>query len=304
MRNLASCLSFFTILIFCLNCQKGSKGNDGESTDQVIQEAKADEQNQAEEAAKSENSQEEHHPQLANFEIANQFCASLKHLELKGDGFGKQFDLLCQNDQSTFLFNELATHAYAGEGDFDHVKIIEAREDEAVELSYLRVAFALKLPVSVTEIKDREIYQVLTQGLDFERHKVKIELGEKEGLEGLHYAKQNVKYDTEIIGPQSAEFINTRTTEVNQYQIIAGNDDLGMATEHLLDAEANPDYQYANTVNITLKDPASDGSYLISVVDFVTWNKGFFKTNVKSLIAITKEQAKVVYGALSTRGDQ
>ena len=102
MRNLASCLSFFTILIFCLNCQKGSKGNDGESTDQVIQEAKADEQNQAEEAAKSENSQEEHHPQLANFEIANQFCASLKHLELKGDGFGKQFDLLCQNDQSTF----------------------------------------------------------------------------------------------------------------------------------------------------------------------------------------------------------
>ena len=218
--------------------------------------------------------------------------------ELEGDGFSKELDVICDGQVPNATFSDLVNNAYIG-GQMSHSLLeLTAKENEELEQSSLLIAFAMKLPISVTELRDSGVYEILSQGLNFENHTVDIEVLETNELGGLNFERKTVQYDTLIIGPQSVEFTNQRQTEVNNYQVISGNDSIGFSSEHLLNADENGDYFKANTINVSLASGTDNESLLISVVSFVTWNRGFHKTNVRSLKAITEEQGILIFNNL------
>ena len=226
---------------------------------------------------------------------AADFCTAISKFTLEGDGFKDEISVLCdENNKGSKALEELLSTAAQGANAQINLAEYKSSEDEDVEQSTLLIGFALKLPLKTTEIRDADLYQQLTAGVDVEYHTVGIEILETTAKEGLHLSSRKMNYDTFIIGPQSTEFRNVRDTEVNSYQVVAGNDNIGFATEHLLNEADNGDYYKANTINLTLGNEAEGFSYQISIVSFVTWNRGFHNTNVRSLKTISEAQGQII----------
>lgn len=229
---------------------------------------------------------------------ADEFCGELKYLTIRDDGLKNDLGLICENDRATDLFAKLIADSYRGEGQFDKFTYSKIEENEGDKSSFL-VAFSHKIPkLSATNIRDSNLKTVLQNEINLDQYQRTVEKISETSEPGLNFLRQTFRYKTLIKAPQSTEFRNERVTEVNHYQVSVKREDLALSTEHLLDGDKNKDYEWARTITLVIGDPKEGGSFLVSIVDFKTWNQGFHKINIRALEALTKKSAQDVFDYL------
>jgi hypothetical protein len=227
----------------------------------------------------------------------NDFCSSVGFLELYDEAFKDDIAMLCNGDQPAELFGKIIEGAF-DESSFESYPYEKITELEN-ERSDFNVAFALKIPkLSAIDIRESDLNRVLQSEVKEDFYEVAIEPISETKVSGLNFLRLTQKYKTLVKGPQSTEFRNERITETNHYQVSVQREDIAMSTEHLKDASANPDYDWARTLNVVVGNPKEGGSFIISVIHFRTWNQGFHKLNTRALDAITKTNARKVYDYL------
>ena len=235
---------------------------------------------------------------------AGEFCSEIRFLNLRDDGLKSDLDLICAGDNPTELFQKLIAESYRGEGSLDRFTLSKIEELPGERSSFL-VGFSQTIPrLNALNIRESKLKDVLLKEIDLGQYQRSVEKIGESKEDGLNFLRQIHRYKTLVKGPQSTEFRNERLTEINDYQVTVRREDLALSTEHLLDQGKNPNYDAARTITIVIGDPKDGGSFLITTVNFQTWNQGFHKINVRALEAITKKSAKDVYDYLIGESDK
>lgn len=225
----------------------------------------------------------------------NDFCSSVAYLDLYDAAFKDDVAMLCDGDQATELFEKIILGAFDQNSTFDSYPFENISEMENQRSDFV-AAFALKIPkLTAIDIRESDLNRILQSDIKLDLYEVLVEPIAEAKLSGLNFLRFTQKYRTLVKGPQSTEFRNERTTERNYYQVSVQREDLALITEHLKDVGANPDYDWARTLNVVIANPEDGGSFIVSVVHFRTWNQGFHKLNTRALDAITKENARKVF---------
>ena len=234
-------------------------------------------------------------PETSTEEIPmNDFCDKVAKVNIVGADFSKEIALLCNGDKKTNLFESLVNGAFAGGSSITLNEQSSSKKPDTEETS-LTLVYGRKVSKTLLDIRALNSYDALLGNLTLPGNVVDVAKVSEEKLNGLRFQTKTLKIDTVVKLPQGASFENSRETQVNDYQVAAGREDLAFSTEHLLKAKDNSDFSKANTLTVSLGNKSGTESYLISVVSFTTWNRGFHDTNVNSLKEITKAQAMKVY---------
>lgn len=223
------------------------------------------------------------------------FCRNLKFLNIAQDLL-ETIKALCIDSTPTPTFETIIKNAYdeaKGPLIFSQSEIMELPGEK----SQFKVAFGLKIPkLTADEIKKADTNKIMMTGIQQELHTMTVEKLSDTILDGLNFQRTEFRYKITVKGPQSTEFRNERETVVNQYQVSAQRDDLALTTESIKESvEKNPHFDWAKTINLIVGNPRDGGSYIVTVVDFRTWNQGFHKVNTNALDIITRINAEKVY---------
>lgn len=229
----------------------------------------------------------------------DEFCTYVKALALPDQGVIDDLVLLCQDNQPTPLVTELIGKAWQGDTPFSQYTLEKIEENDGERSTFL-VGFATKIPKLTPEkIRDSDLNNVLLVNDQNEAYSIKtVKENETRGKD-LNYLKITTRTDMVVYAPQSKEFPNSRRMEVNYYVLSTARDDLALRTEHLLDNEANPEYDWARSIVVIIGDPTNGGSYLITLLNYRTWNHGFHKINLRALDHATKHTAQITFNYLN-----
>lgn len=227
------------------------------------------------------------------------FCASLGFLTIGDPGVREDLGHFCTDTQPTELLSSLVKKAWRGDTPFSAYGYEKIEEVENQRSSFL-VGFATKIPqLTPIQIRESDLNKALQMQVENELYNISVEEVGRTAGEGLNFLKLQYHYKTLVKGPQSTEFRNERTTEINHFQVTSKREDLALTTETLV--EVNKDYDWARTIVLVVADPQNGGSYLISLVNYRTWNQGFHKINTRALDEITKLNAQKAFDYLSTK---
>ena len=250
---------------------------------------------------KSSSNNDDAHQKFFSTLKTEEFCLNYGFLGLTDEGVKSDLALLCSDNQPTELFSELIKNAYRGPGPLANFTYSQQSEVENERSSFL-VGFATKIPkLNAVQIRESGLNEFLIRQVENDVYKLVTALVSDASGDGLNYSKRIIKYETIVKGPQSTEFKNTRLMEMNGYQVTANCDDLALVTEHLMENETNNDYDWARSSVVIVGDPRDGGCFLISLVNYRTWNQGFHKINMSALETITKENALAVFDFLGTK---
>lgn len=238
------------------------------------------------------------HDDLVQAYGLNDFCTSVPLLGLPDPGLLEDIGQWCQGGVATSQLTGLLAAPWNGQGELSFTQHkIEELEGERTSFY---VAFATKIPsLNPVQIRESRLNQAMQMEFESDFLKLSVkELSQTAG-DGLNFSKMVYHYDNLIKGPQSTEFKNQRNTEINLYQVNAMREDLALSTEHLLDNDANQDFDWARTTVMILGDTRQGGSYLLTMINFRTWNRGFHKINTRALEEITRMNAARAYAHLT-----
>jgi hypothetical protein len=285
-------------LLFTASCRKNESNNKDSALTNEEQEKEKIEKEKAEKEAAEKAASKEHFDSLK----LGDFCRNLKFLTISPDIL-ETIKTLCNESAPTETFENIIRNAYEdakGPLVFPLSEINELPDEK----SQFRVGFALKIPkLKADEIRKADTNGVLLAGVQLELQNMTVEKLSDVALDGLNFQRTEFRYKIVVKGPQSTEFRNERETVMNQYQVSAQRDDLALTTETLKEsADKNRHFDWAKTVNMIVGNPRDGGSYIVTVVDFKTWNQGFHKVNTNALNVITKANAEKVYNYLKDLG--
>jgi hypothetical protein len=96
--------------------------------------------------------------------------------------------------------------------------------------------------------------------------------------------------------------VNSRKTQYNLYQVLSGNEEMGLGVEHLIDS---PDqtYKVSNLVNFSFNDgggynDGKGGTIVVNVLRFDFSNQGFPETSSQTIYAVAQGLAANMYDGL------
>lgn len=227
------------------------------------------------------------------------FCNSIGFLKIEDAGVKEDLGLLCKDNQATALVTTLIANAWDGVApltDFPFKK----NDENADEKSTFLVGFATKIPkLTPLQIRSSDLNNALLIKENNDFYSLNIEKKSENPGDGLNYLKLTTHAKMLVRAPQSKEFTNERDMEINMFQVSSMRDDLALRTEHLLNNESNIEYDWARTVVVIIGNPKEAGSYLLTLVNYRTWNHGFPKINMRALDQATKHIAQVTFNYLS-----
>jgi hypothetical protein len=113
----------------------------------------------------------------------------------------------------------------------------------------------------------------------------------------LHLISVNFSYDMNIKNEQNLDLSNKRNTQFNLYQVQGGNENLGVAIEHLVDTD-NADYKRATMFNAAVSAPDGKGAVIVTVLNYSIFNKGLHSTAVDSIEEVAKNAGASMLKAL------
>jgi hypothetical protein len=112
-----------------------------------------------------------------------------------------------------------------------------------------------------------------------------------------------MSYDLKVQALPTLAIINTRKTEYNLYQVLSGNEEMGLGVEHLTES-VDKTYQASNLVNFSFNDGSGyndgkGGTVVINILRFDFTNQGFPETAVKTMGAVAQGLAENMYQGLN-----
>ena len=236
-------------------------------------------------------------PEVINF--PELYCSHVGSLELRTD-ITLELNMLCGNDRPTELLSSMMAEAKAmTQTGKPEVRTIRVEHHEEKELTDMIVAWAFHIPAHPFRIKALPLHSYLHPG--YKRSKVEFKAKEREDYPattdgGLHLWSVSQTYDVNIETPIGERIIQNRNTEYNVYQVLSGNDEMGLAVEHLID-EDNEFYQISNMVTASFND-GDNQAYVISFVHLLLDNQGFPESTANGLKEITQAMSELVYAGI------
>jgi hypothetical protein len=167
------------------------------------------------------------------------------------------------------------------------------------------IAWSFHVPIRPFEVKSRPIYDFVAQNYDSETITLASESTRKPDdvlTSGLHLWSVDMNYNLTIKATASRFLESQRNTEYNLYQVLSGNEEMGLGVEHLIDTD-NPDFSQSTMVNISFNDgdgfnDGNGGTVVITLLHFELTNHGFPETADASIHEIAKHTAQVMYDGL------
>lgn len=219
-------------------------------------------------------------------DVREAFCANAYGVRLMTD-VQDFFDFLCTDRKPNEAFDKLDRFAQqVGQSPraFRHT-IAHTPEGETVGF----YANAYKVPLSPKVVKKSDLTRYLIRPITFDYAKMTSTVAKNltDTLGGdLQFGKWHLQTHLDVVSSDGVKFSNDRLTELNLYQLIGGNTDLGLATEHLIDV-TNPDYREYRSMILTARN-REGGSTILGFMRVAVRNQGYPEVVEKAFADITR----------------
>jgi hypothetical protein len=226
------------------------------------------------------------------------FCKQIAGVKPRAD-VSAELALLCSGDKAAKRFEELYQEALTQtSGDIKIYRITTAEDDAGY--SNIQVAWSFLAPKKIADFRNAPLIDKLSEPYTSAtiEQTTKAEKNGDDTLDSpLHLISVNFTYDMNIKNEQNLDLSNKRNTQFNLYQVQGGNENLGVAIEHLVDTD-NEDYKRATMFNAAVSAPDGKGAVIVTVLNYSIFNKGLHSTAVDSIEEVAKNAGASMYKAL------
>ena len=232
------------------------------------------------------------------------YCKYADKLKLRTDATS-ELAFACQNGAPTpnlIAYRKKALEQAPGKID---LVLLKAKHDSENDLSEFEIAWSFHVPIRPFEVKSRPLYQFIAQGYASDNIELKASSSRRPDEQvdfGMHLWSVDMNYDLTVKGTQGLNLVNHRKTQYNLYQVMSGNEEMGLGVEHLVETD-NPDYQKSTMMNFSFNDgqgynDGKGGTVVVTMLHFVIRNQGFPATATTSIQDIAKHIADTMYQGL------
>jgi hypothetical protein len=226
------------------------------------------------------------------------FCKQIANVKPRAD-VTVELALLCSGDKVVKRFEELYQEALTKTSGDIKIYRIAATEDDA-GYSNIQVAWSFLAPMKIADFRNAPLIDNMSQPYTSAtiEQTTKAEKNGDDSLDSpLHLISVNFSYDMNIKNEQNLDLSNKRNTQFNLYQVQGGNENLGVAIEHLVDTD-NADYKRATMFNAAVSAPDGKGAVIVTVLNYSIFNKGLHSTAVDSIEEVAKNAGASMLKAL------
>ncbi|MFW7378814.1 MAG: hypothetical protein ACOH5I_08410 [Oligoflexus sp.] len=279
---------FIGVFFTALGCDGGSKNSGDPAT------------TQSEASAAVEGTNEEG----VILDYPKAYCEHVGKIQLRTD-ISEKIGFICQDGAPTADMLEFREKALAQAPGEIELVMLESRHIEEQDFSEFLIAWAFHAPIRPFEVKNRPIYEFVAQGFssDDVTLNVATERQPDDSLDsGLHLWSVNMTYDLSVRGTTNRFLVSQRQTQYNLYQVLSGNEEMGLGVENLIDTN-NPDFDMSTMVNFSFNDgkgynDGNGGTIVITMLHFIINNHGFPETAASSIQEVAQHTADVMYNGL------
>ncbi len=234
-----------------------------------------------------------------------QYCENVRRISIRTN-IDSMIEYICAGKSPSKEFLELRTKAMNAKPGDIQLSTIKINHNEETQKSEFVIVWAFHVPLRPFEVKGRPIYQYVAQGYTSETITLasKFELQPDTTLDpgGLHLWSVKLNHDLVIKGSSNLNLASARNTEYNLYQVLSGNEEMGLGIEHMTDT-GNPSYDASTMANFSFNDgggfnDGKGGTVVVTMLHFIIGNSGFPKTATDSIAEIAKNIADGMYNGL------
>lgn len=240
----------------------------------------------------------------AGIDYAAVYCSNVGRIKLRTD-ITPEIGLICKDSQPTELLQEYRAKALNQEPGKIEIKFLTQKNTESTDRSEFLVIWSFHVPIRPFVVKARPLYDYIAKGYqsDVVNFSVKANRLNDVPLDsGLHLWTTEMDYALSVKALPSLALANQRKTQYNLYQVLSGNEEMGLGVEHLVES---PDKTYttSNLVNFSFNDgngynDGKGGTVVINILRFDFNNQGFPETAVSTMSAVAQALADNMYAGL------
>lgn len=233
------------------------------------------------------------------------YCESVRKVKTR-QNIDPMLDYVCKGKTPSKEFLDLRSKAMNAKPGEIELITLKTNHNEETQKSEFTIVWAFHVKNRPFEVKNRPIYEYIAKGYNSPT----ITLGSKFERQadstldpgGLHLWSVNLSHDLTIKGSNNLELKSSRNTQYNLYQVLSGNEEMGLGIEHLMDT-ANNSYDASTMVNFSFNDgggfnDGKGGTVVVTMLHFILANSGFPKTATESIGEIAKNIADGMYNGL------
>lgn len=232
------------------------------------------------------------------------FCDTIRSKEFRVD-LSQEISLLCRDGVPTANLLKLREMALSAEkGVINYVSFLDKNGPEP-NTSEVLMGWSFHVPIRPFEVKSRDLFEYLTPG--FRDHEaILTTTAAKKPLTtldkgGLHLWSAKMEHKLTIDTKAGQIFQKDRVTEYNLYQLLSGNEEMGVAEEHL-DGE-NQDYLRSIQLTFSFNDGTgynndTGGAIIITLVHMIVRNEGFPDITSSVTTKVSKAMGQLMYEGL------
>lgn len=233
------------------------------------------------------------------------FCQNGPKLKVRSD-VKEELDLLCQGGNPTQEFINLRAEALTAAPGQIAVRFLRKNQTESDDRADFLLSWVFHVPVRPFIVKSRPLYDYIGRGHSSEKVKFDVKPSRlpDSTLEpgGLHLWSTEMNYSLAVQALPTLALANTRKTQYNLWQVLSGNEEIGMAIEHLLESPGDI-YKTSSLVSISFNDgegfnDGRGGTVVINFLKFVFNNQGFPQTAEATMMEIAQALAHHMYDGL------
>ncbi len=233
------------------------------------------------------------------------FCENAPKIKVRSD-ISEELALLCNNKQPTQEFIDLRAEALSSTPGQIDVRFLRKIQTEADDGADFMLGWVFHVPVRPFIVKGRPLYDYIAQGHQGEKVKFNVttEKLPDSTLEpgGLHLWSVEMNYSLAVQALPTLALANVRKTQYNLWQVLSGNEELGIAIEHLTESPGDI-YKASSLVSISFNDgdgfnDGRGGTVVINYLKFKFTNQGFPQTAEQTMMEIAKALANHMYNGL------
>lgn len=240
----------------------------------------------------------------AGIDYAALYCANAVKLKLRTD-ITTEIDLICKDGKPTELMQEYRTRALTQAPGKIDIKFLQQKSTEETDRSEFTVIWAFHVPIRPFVVKARPLYDYIAKGYQSADVSFAVKanrLADAPLDSGLHLWTTEMDYALRVNALPSLAITNDRKTQYNLYQVLSGNEEMGMGVEHLV---SSPDqtYKVSNLVNFSFNDgdgynDGKGGTVVINILRFDFNNQGFPETAIATMTSVAQALANNMYEGL------
>lgn len=247
----------------------------------------------------------EDHENLVILDYPKSYCEHVGAITTRTD-ISDKIAFICDEKDPSNDFLKLRAQALDQDPGEIKLSFLRDQYDETSDYSEFLIAWSFHVPIRPFEVKDQPIYQYVASGYESEDISLQVETSMHSDVSldsGLHLWSVDMNYDLSIRGTANRFLISQRQTQYNLYQVLSGNEEMGLGVEHLIDVN-NPDFDVSTMVNFSFNDghgynDGQGGTVVITLLHFVINNHGFPATARRSIEEIAGYIADVMYQGLA-----